>query len=444
MKVSTEELESRQVVVDIEVDDERVEQALDQAYRRVVGRLKVPGFRKGKAPRGLVERIVGRQALLEDAIEHLVPVVVKEAVEAEGIKPATQPRLEVVSIVPLQVKATVALEPRVELADYRALLPTPESTEVSEAEVDELVERLREGHAEWVPVERPVRVSDRVALDVRAAVGERVLLDTKDAEFVVDPNGVQPTPGFAEQLVGMEPAEERTFSLWLPEDYREPELAGQEATHVVKLHGVKERHLPAADDALASIVGAFENLEQLRAAIARDLQVRKEQESQRKLEEQAVEAVIAGSTVEVPPQVVELEAEHLREQFARSLDRQGITIEQYLRFAKKNEAEFRAELLAEAEKSTRRSAVLSAVANAEGIDGSDAEVEEEIRRATEDSPNSQRLVRDALARPETRERVRSALRERKAVRRLVALATEASPEPASARETHGEAHEQPV
>lgn len=418
-----EELGQRQVLLTIEVDDERLERAMDQAYKRLVGRINVPGFRKGKAPRPLVERIVGREALLEEAIELLVPAVYREAIQAEGIKPAAQPRVEVVNVPPLQVRATIPLEPRVELGNYRLLALTPEPTEVGEDEVDRVVDELRASHAQWVPVERAARLGDRVGLDVRASVGDRVVIDSKEAEFVVDPDGPQPAPGFAHQLVGMAADESREFTLRLADDLSNKELAGQEARFEVHVHWVKERQLPALDDAFVSLLGEFESVEQLRSRIRQDLQRQKEESSLAKLEAEAIQQLVARSRVEVAPQMIEEEAEHVRERFVRNLDRRGITLEQYLRFAEKAEAEFRAELLSEAEQALRRAAVLSAMADAEGIQVADSEVDEEIRRMAENSPDSQRLIRNALARVETRERVRAALRERKAVRHLVDIAT---------------------
>lgn len=424
MKVSTAELENRQLVLDIEVEDERVEKAMDQAYRRMVGRLNVPGFRKGKAPRSIVERMVGREALLEDAIELLVPAVFREAIDnLDGIKPAAQPHFEVVSVSPLQVKATVPLAPRVELGDLASVRVTPDPTDVTDAEVDEVVQKLRERHAEWAPVERPVNIGDRVALDIRGAAGERSLLDSKDTEFVVDPEGAEPAPGFSHQIVGMEADQSRTFALTLPENSKDRDLSGQQATFDVTLHWVKERQLPPLDDGFVSTLGQYESVQELHRAIVVDLKVRKEDASNRKLEREAVEAAVSQAKIELPPQLVDHEAEHLRDRFVRNLDRQGITFEQYLRFTEKAEADFRADVRAEAEASVKRAAVLDALAGAEGIEIADAEVDEEIRQMGDDSPESRRMVKNALARQETRERVRSVLRERKAVRRLVDIAT---------------------
>ncbi len=420
MKVATQEIENRQVVLDIQVEDEQVEKAVDQAYRRIVQRINVPGFRKGKAPRALVERMVGRDALLEDAMEHLVPRVVQDAVKQQDIKMVARPTLEVVSTQPLQVKATVPVEPKVELGDYRSLEIGLEQPEIDEEQVEGVVERLREANATWEPVERAVRLGDRVAIDVEAKVGDIVVIESKDAEYVVDPEGAQPAPGFAEELVEMRPDREKTFTLSLPEDWRNKDQAGQPAEFTVRVHWVKEKRLPELDDAFASMVGTeYETVDQLREAIRKDLNERQEATLRNEHADKVIQAVVDQATVEVPPQLVEEEAERIAREYAQTLERQGIPLQQFLRFTQKSEEQFRSEMLAQGEKNLQRAEVLNAVAAAEGIDVSDDEIRAELLRDLGDQPNAERMVRDALRRPEIRERMAGILRRRQAARLLM-------------------------
>src|SRR4051812_35621266 len=172
VKVAAQEIEHSQVVLDIEVEDERLERAVDQAYRRIVQRMNVPGFRKGKAPRALVERMVGREALVEDAVEHLVPEVVEAAVKEQELAMVARPTLEVISTTPLQVKATVPVQPKVELGDYKSLSIEAKPTDIQDEQVDQVITRLQESNATWEPVERAVEMGDRVAIDVSGNVGE--------------------------------------------------------------------------------------------------------------------------------------------------------------------------------------------------------------------------------------------------------------------------------
>lgn len=445
MKVATQEIENSQVVLDIEVEKERLDKAVDQAYRRIVNRINVPGFRKGKAPRALVERMVGREALVEDAVEHLVPEVVEAAVKEQDIKMVARPKLEVVSTEPLQVKATVPVQPKVELGDYRSLSIPREAASVDEEQVEAVINRLRESHATWEPVERPVRLGDRVAIDLRGVVpgepDEHVFIDSKDAEYVVDPEGPEPAPGFANELVEMQAGESRSFVLTIPSDSRNRELADRPVRFTVTLHWLKERHLPEVDDEFAATVESeYETADQLREGVRKQLVERDEQTRARAHEDAVVKAVVEQSGVEVPPQLSEEEAQRLLDQMGSNLERQGITIEQYLRFTDKTEAQFRAELLAEGERSVRRREVLNAVARAEGLDATDDEVREEVAAAAGDAAEAERLARNVLDRPEMRERIASILRQRKVVRSLLETVggVPAEPAPTSTTVASGE------
>ncbi|HEX8969056.1 MAG TPA: trigger factor, partial [Chloroflexota bacterium] len=174
MKVSSTDLPPRQVSLDIEVEQERLDRAMDDAFRRLAGRVDVPGFRRGKAPRSMVERMIGRDRIVEEALDRLLPEVVSEAMEQEKLEPYTRPRVDSIEFEPLRLKAVVGLAPKVELGDYRGNLHVDnEEPTVDQEQVDGVIQRLRESHAQWAPVERPVQIGDRVAIDLRADVQGR-------------------------------------------------------------------------------------------------------------------------------------------------------------------------------------------------------------------------------------------------------------------------------
>jgi trigger factor len=426
VKVSTQEIEKSQVVLEIEVDPPRLDRALDQAYRRVAGRLKVPGFRPGKAPRPLVERMVGRESLLEDAIEHLVPEVYREAVDQENLYPIEEAAFEVVEAEPLKIKATVPVRPTVQLGEYRSLRRELTTPEITDEQVDNVIAQLRESHATWAPVERPVQLEDRVAMDVHGTVDEKVILDRQDVEYVVRGESDRPMPGFAEQLVGMAAGDEKSFTLAVPADFEDPDLAGKQAAFQVKVHWVKEKQLPELDEAFASSVGTFSTLDELKQEVRQELQGRAEATARQELQEGLIQAVVDASTLELPPQAVEKQAARLRQQLAGSLDRQGITVEQYRQLTGKSAAEFDEELEADARRELTRLFVLDEVAKAEEIAVDPVEVETEIRRAAGEGADARHLMREALARRETRARVEAAIRERKTIAHLVEMATGAT------------------
>jgi len=326
VKVSCTELPPRQVSLAIEVEQERLDRASNEAYVRLAGRVDVPGFRRGKAPRSMVERMIGRDRIVEEALEHLIPEVVNEAIEQEKIEPYTRPRVDSVEFEPLRITAVVGLAPKVELGDYKDDLRVPaEEPKVGDAEVEAVIERLRSTNSQWIPVERAVQPGDQIGIDLKQTVEEREtpLVDSKDATFNVDPDGVQPAPGFIDQIVGLEPEQTKTFELTMSEDYRDPEIAGKKAEFTVTVHWVKERELPAVDDEFAQQMGEYTDVAALRSAIETQLRQREEERVREQLEEAAMSKLVEISSIEFPPQLVEHQAEHMLETFTRNVDSKG-------------------------------------------------------------------------------------------------------------------------
>jgi trigger factor len=446
LKVSTSEVPPRQVALDIEVEQERLDRAMEHAYRRIANRVQVPGFRKGKAPRTMVERVVGRQAIVEDALEHLLPDVVSEAIKQEKVEAYSRPQVESVELDPLRVRALVPLSPNVELGDYATALRIPrEEVVVTAEQVESVINRLRESHAQWAPVDRSVQLNDLVGLDVRAEVAEsrRVLHHSKDAEYLVDPQGLEPAPGFASQLLGLNAGDEKTFTLALAENYRESALAGSPVEFTVKIHWVKEKQLPELDDVFAQQVGDYADVASLRTTVETYLREREDERVRKAVEEAALDKLVELSTVDVPPQLIEHQADHLLEVFSRNLEQrgEGVSVEQVLRVTGKDRTALREEARAEAEKRVKRALALDAFAKAEQIGVEQEEVEAEVKKATAQVEEPEATETLALGNPQTRARVEAALRERKALERLVELATDAG---ASASRPAGKSRESPA
>jgi trigger factor len=352
--------------------------------------------------------------------------VVSEAIEQEKVEPFTRPRVESIEFEPLRLKAVVGLAPKVELGDYKGNLRVPaEEAAVGDEQVDAVIQRLRDSHAQWVPVEREVKLSDRVGLDLKATVqgAEKPLLDSKEAEYVVDPDGAQPAPGFAEQLIGLSPGGQKAFTLTMPEDYRDADVAGKPADFDVSLHWVKERELPALDDEFAQQMGEYTDLAGLRGAIESQLRQREEERVREQLEEAVMNKLVEISSIEFPPQLVDHQAQHMLETFSKNVEQQGLQLPQYLRLVGKEQDTFEQEIRTEAEARVRRSLALDAFADAEQIDVGQQEIEEEVHRAAASSDEPAAVERVALANPQTVQRVQEATRERKAMARLIELAT---------------------
>jgi trigger factor len=387
VKVDSTELPPRQVSLAIEVEQERLERAMDEALRRLAGRVDVPGFRRGHAPRPMLVRMLGRERIVEEALERLVPDVVNEAIEQEKVEPYTRPRVESIELDPLRVKAVVGLAPRVELGNYKGELRVPsEEPKVGEPEVDAVIQRLRNSYAQLVPVEREVRVGDQIGMDLRGDVEDQAtpLVDSKDAPYNVDPEASsEPAPGFIDQILGMTAEEERTFTLTLPDDYVDPALAGKMAEFTARVHWVKERQLPELDDDFARQVGEYADVAALRDAIEKQLRQSEDERARDKLQEAALSKLVEISSIEFPPQLVDNQAQHMLESFTRNMEQQGLQLQQYLRLVGKEQDAFEDEVRAEAETRIRRSLALDAFADAEKIDagtvadGDDSEVTRE-------------------------------------------------------------------
>ena len=350
-----------------------------------------------------------------------MPEVFREAVRDEPIQAAGQPSFELTSREPFQVKATIPLEPKVSLGDYRSIRVALEEPSVTAAEIDEVIERRRAAHACWVPVERPVRRGDRVALDIKAVSGEATLLDNQNVEVVADPEGPEPMAGFSERIYGLTSGEQRRFAL-----QQSPREEGQPPVDVeftVLCHEVKEQQLPELDEAFLSELGEYDTVDALREDIRRELMRRSEAAARERHESAVVDAVVAGAAVEIPPQLVEHQARHLLNQFVANLDRQGIGIQQYLEVVHKDEQQLRDDFLAEGRKSVIRQLVLEAVAEAESLAVPETEVRDYFQVASHNESGPSRAARRAMQNRATREQVEKIILVRRALDRLVAIAT---------------------
>ncbi len=423
MKVSTERIPEGQVVLQIEVEPERLEGALDSAYRRLAKKTQVPGFRLGKAPRAMLERYLGEHALLHDAIDRLLPQVYQEAVEGEQLDPIDFPELEIVTEQPLVLKATVPLRPTVELGEYQALRVARDPVTVEPERVQEQMERLRRRYATLEPVRRPLQWGDVARADVFGAVGETVLVDEKDVEFRLREGEVISVPGFAERLIGAEEGAELHFDLTVPEDASDSRVAGKECSYRVVIHGVKEEKLPELDDDFARQVGeGFPTLVALRDRIASDLQRIEEEIDEHRYHDQIISALVARAELEYPPVLVERDVDRLLEEQAGPA-RQGRDLERYLQRVGKSEEELRAELRPQAEERVRRSLVLSRVAEAENITVGDDDVEAEVERLVEGAGEQADEARRLFASEQGREGLRRSLLTRRTLERLVEIAS---------------------
>ncbi len=445
MKVTAEKLPESQVLLTIEADEETTRKAQESAYRRVVQKVNVPGFRRGKAPRQMVERLYGRETILQESAQVALPKLYHDALHEADIDPLYDPEIDIVSFEPLTFKITVPVRPEVNLPDYSGVrLPRPEVS-VDESEVELTLANLREQRAEWAPVEREAQMGDLAVISAKATDGEEELLEEKEIEYLVDAERGMPVPGFAEQLVGAKAGDERNFKLSFPEDYRIKELAGKEADFQVTLHSLKEKHLPELDDELAKSLGEFDSFDALRDSVRERLLANAQASADTEYEEAVIAKLLETMEVELPKQMVEEQAEHSLHDLEDRLQAQQISMPVFLNATKQTRMELTDSLKEDAKLLLRRQLLLNEVVNREGIEVSDEEVEAEIESAIAFFGERAEAGRKVLDTPDSRRNIAFRLSQRKARERLVEIGSQTDEQATeAAAQTEPSAEEQPA
>ena len=420
MKVSSEKVENCQVSLNIEVEADEMGKSLDEAYHRLVNRTSIPGFRKGKAPRAILEQHVGKDSLLREALERLIPQLYKQVVESEKIDPIAGPQIELTQNDPLIFKAIVPLKPEVKLGDYHNIKLKPEPIKIGDKEIEAAIESLQQEHAILLPVKRSVQLGDFVTISIEASVEGKPFLNHKDLVYEVGDNPSFPLSGFASNLQGVKKSEEKAFSLKIPADYRIEEFRGKECAFKVMVTEIKKKQLPDLDDEFAQSCN-YADLTQLREQITADLRARAKEKSRLELRRKTVGVVVEGSSVDYPPILEDREIENLLNDEARHLGYREV--EDYLNRINRTEEELRLALRPIAKKRVTNSLVLGKVAEEEKIEIATSEVDnkvEEMVGKAEDKEKMQRL----LALPQVREPIAESLRIEKTIDRLVQIVSE--------------------
>lgn len=424
MKVTREDLEHSEVSLNIEVEEEDIEPYLQRAYQRVVRRVNIPGFRKGKAPRPVLERFVGRHSLEDDALDLMLPEIVQRAVDEQGVKQASIPQVQLVQREPIVIKAAVPVAPEVVLDAYREIRVPVEPAVVTEEEINTLLDLLRRDTAPWEPVDRPVAMGDQVTLDIKANLDGKEITRQDGVVYMVMEENVSPVAGFPQQLVGIGSQDTKEFAIPMPEDYPDSNLAGKEVEFSVTMHEIKAKNLPDLDDEFAKGVGeGYDNLEALTNKLREDFIARRELETQDLYENQVFEKLLEKAQIDISPLMVDHEVSHMLENEEQALRRQQVSVEQYLQTVGKSTDEHREELKQVAEARLKRTYAIGKVAELEGIKVSPEEIEEEIERLLDSAgPNQPESLRSNLESDDSKESLEQILIRRKALQRLVEVA----------------------
>ena len=387
MSLQVEKLEKNMAKLTIEVPAEEVTKALNTAYGKDKSKINVPGFRKGKAPRKLIEQMYGKGVFYEDAANEMIPNAYAKAVEECGEEIVSSPKIEVVQIEegkPFIFTAEVALKPEVTLGEYKGVKVAKADTEVTDADVDKEINRERESNARTVNVEdRAVKDGDMTVIDFEGFVDGVAFEGGKGENYPLTIGSGSFIPGFEEALIGAELNKETEVNVTFPEDYHAEELKGKPAVFKCTVKEIKEKQLPELDDEFASEVSEFDTMEEYRADVKKNLADRKAVEAKNAKEEAAVDAVIANAQMEIPDAMVETQQRQMVQDFAQRIQSQGITMEQYMQYTGVTVEQLLEQVKPQALKRIQSRLVLEAVVKAENITVSEEDFDAEAAKMAE-------------------------------------------------------------
>jgi len=400
MLKNKEQIESAKVELEIEVPEPDVDTALGKAYHKVVKDVNLPGFRKGKVPRRILESRFGPEILHEEALEILVPPAYEEALKEGDVDPVGNPEFELVQMEkgkPLLFKAKVEVIPEVELGEYRGLEAEKEEVEVDDLQVDHHLYMLREQNARLVPKEEgEIKEGDLVSIDFKGFIDGEPFEGGEAENHQLEIGSKSFIPGFEEQLIGAIPDQEVEVNVKFPDNYGKEDLAGKDAVFKVKIKQIKEKQLPELNDEFIQEISEFETVDEMKTDLKEKLLKNAEEQSKNKLEESLIEQVTAASKVEPPQTLVERQIDRLIGDLENYLRYQGMELDQFLQLSGKTREELREDRREEAEQRTRANLVLDAIAKKEGFTVEDSELDEKIKEIADSYNDEPDRIRDII------------------------------------------------
>ena len=384
MSLQVEKLEHNMAKLTIEVSAEELEKALQGAYNKQKKNISIPGFRKGKVPRQMIEKMYGPEVFYDDAANQLIPEAYGKVYDEEDLEIVSQPKIDIVQIEkgkPFIFTAEVALKPEVTLGEYKGLKVEKISNRVTQKEIEAKLVEEQEKNARTVSVtDRPVQDKDEVVLDFEGFVDGVAFEGGKGENYPLTIGSGAFIPGFEDQLIGANLEEEKEVRVTFPEEYHAKDLAGKEAVFKCTVHEIKVKELPELDDEFASEVSEFETLDAYKADIKAKIKEQKIAEGKRKQEDKAVEEAVANAQMDIPDAMVDTEVRQMANDFAQRLQQQGLTLDQYFQFTGMTAEKMTDELKPQALKRIQTRLVLEAIVKAENIEISDEKIDEEIQK----------------------------------------------------------------
>lgn len=388
MAAKWEKLEGNQGILTVEVDAETFNNGLDQAFKKVVKQVTIPGFRKGRIPRSLFEKRFGVESLYQDALDIILPEAYVKAIEETGIEPVDQPEIDIEQIEKgksLIFKAKVTVKPEVKLGEYKGLNIERMDDTVTDEDVQKELENLQQSYAELVIKEEgEVENGNTVVIDFEGFMDGEPFEGGQAENYSLEIGSGSFIPGFEEQLIGMKSGEEKEIEVTFPEEYHAEELAGKPATFKVKVHEIKEKVLPELDDEFAKDVDDnVETLDELKESIKNRLAENKKQEADQKLRNDLIEKAAENAEIDIPEVMINHELDHMLQEFERNIQMQGLNLDLYFQFTGTDEESLREQMKEDAEKRVRTSLTLEAIAKAENLEVDDETVQKELEKMAE-------------------------------------------------------------
>ena len=420
MKITREKDTDLQVTLLVVLEEEDIGKYLENGYKKAVQRVNIPGFRKGKVPRSMLEQYIGKEGLLNEVLDTMMPEVTSKAVDSQDLDPSSYPKIEIISMDPFNFKATVPLQPEVNLNDYTSIRIPVEIPETTTEDIDKQIKQLQEHSSTWKPAERKAKFDDLLTINAKGTVAGETKMNETDVVFLMDPESNRPMPGFVEALVGSKATENKIFDIQIPQDFPDASIAGKEMNFNVSITEIKERDLPDLDDEFAKTVGdGHDSISALRESVKGDLVRSTEVQIKRDYQNSVIESLIELAEFRFPPLLIEHEIEQIKDERDRLFQQMDIRADDYLKSINKTSEEMENEVKEEAETRIKQSYLMRSLSEAENIEPSEDLIKKRVKDYIEENQSEQNPIEET---EKLRDSVKRSLISEQTIERLVSIA----------------------
>ena len=420
MKIIQDEIEQSQTVLHIELDEADINPYLNRAYNKVVGRVNIPGFRKGKAPRNIVEQYFGKESLINEALDSMLPEMTSKAISEQELNIVGMPSISLEGMEPISFSATVPLIPSIDLGDYTSIRVNRKSTRITKKSIDERIEQLRTSVASWEPTDRKIQLGDMVSANIIGTCNNEEIINETDGVYLINEEIEKPFPGFAAKLVGLPANKSNKFDLDIAKEFNDQRLAGNTISFNVTVSDIKERILPEVNDDFAQSLGQeYEDLDSLKSGIRTSLKSEAETESIRNFREAIMGELVNNANIELPPLLIQHESEHMINEQERMVQQANMVLDDYLQSIGTTREQLIEDSKAQAINRLNSSFILSKVGDEENIEISEKEIDDRIKEMFADSEES---VPDASQTDEMKDYLQRSMKMEKIMERLEQIA----------------------